>query len=547
MSAEKDQQQQQQQQHRARVNSVIEERARQQQQQMWGRFLNSYVLNLLFPAQVKSIDNTKVLRTNPDLIQARLMEHGILFEDDEDNEPQTQSIPQLQRSVAQVVDNLMRTDCYNAVHIEVDTAKDKDNNDSQQQLLNVWLDEKKWYKLYLGGGLKQSSQSDGGMFGFMDQSSNIPGVQFETSIGLLNLTGYTDTTNVQYTIDPAANSSLLVRHERPLYAWLGGEDSLLGSMVLASRQGSQIAGSLKCLLDTMDYEWTRSYKEHVRSISARIDNTGNVVATPKNLDQSYWGIGYDLSLRDVVPRKHATLPYAADASPEIVAASGPSLASIIRYEQRSNGSLVDDRFQPTRGVQYHAKYELAGPPGDVGYAKVQGGLAVHVPLSSSGISIHALCESGILKPLTFGGLCNNNNTSTTQLSDRFFVGGPTPMRGFGPAGMGPRAKSGRGSGDALGGNFYSVATLAASVPLPGRLGSDFGVRAFGFGSAGTLLGTTDGIPYSRIAKSARTSLGVGLSAGTPMGRLEATYAVPLRYGPRDARRNVQFGFGFSFS
>jgi outer membrane protein assembly factor BamA len=526
-------------QHRARVNAVLEERARQHQQQQWGRFLNNYVLNIIFPAQVSSSDDKKALKTSPDLIQARLLENGVLFDD-------LQTLPQLQEGVAKVVDNLMRTECYNSVHIEVDTNKKYTEDPTQQgraddqnrpHQLNVILDEKKWYKLYIGGGFKQ--QQEGVLFGFMEQqNSKIPSVQFETSIGLLNLTGYADNTKFQYTIDPASNSSLLASHERPLYAWLG-EESLLGSMVLASRKGSQVSASCRAVLDTMDYEWTRSYKEHLRSLSARIDNTGNV-SRPLAMPDQYWGLECKLELRDVIPRKHATLPYAADASPEIVASSGTSLLSSVSYEVRSNGEFLDNRFQPTQGFQYHTKYLLAGPPGDVGYAKVEGGMSLHVPLSST-VSLHGLCESGILKPLTFGGLCK-----TPTISDRFFLGGPAPLRGFCPAGIGPRAKSGRGSGDALGGHFFSVATFAASMALPGRLGSEYGVRAFGFGTAGTLLGTTDGVAYSAIAKSARTSVGAGISAGTPMGRVEATYAWPLRYGSRDSRRNVQFGFGFSF-
>lgn len=47
-------------------------------------------------------------------------------------------------------------------------------------------------------------------------------------------------------------------------------------------------------------------------------------------------------------------------------------------------------------------------------------------------------------------------------------------------------------------------------------------------------------------RSSRVAFGGGLSLGSPMGRFEATYAVPIRYGPRDARKSVQFGFGFSF-
>jgi outer membrane protein assembly factor BamA len=52
--------------------------------------------------------------------------------------------------------------------------------------------------------------------------------------------------------------------------------------------------------------------------------------------------------------------------------------------------------------------------------------------------------------------------------------------------------------------------------------------------------------WNPILHSTRVSIGGGLSIGSPMGRCELTYAVPIRYGPRDARKSVQFGFGFSF-
>jgi outer membrane protein assembly factor BamA len=71
------------------------------------------------------------------------------------------------------------------------------------------------------------------------------------------------------------------------------------------------------------------------------------------------------------------------------------------------------------------------------------------------------------------------------------------------------------------------------------------MRLFVFANAGTLAGL-DGTPATAILRSTRAAAGGGLVVGTPMGRLEATYAVPLRYGPRDARRSVQFGLGFSF-
>jgi outer membrane protein assembly factor BamA len=49
-----------------------------------------------------------------------------------------------------------------------------------------------------------------------------------------------------------------------------------------------------------------------------------------------------------------------------------------------------------------------------------------------------------------------------------------------------------------------------------------------------------------VLQSTRASVGVGIASSVMGPRVEATYAWPLRYGPRDARRHFQFGMGFSF-
>jgi outer membrane protein assembly factor BamA len=67
----------------------------------------------------------------------------------------------------------------------------------------------------------------------------------------------------------------------------------------------------------------------------------------------------------------------------------------------------------------------------------------------------------------------------------------------------------------------------------------------GLGSS-SVLGLASIPVLSQIAQSSRIAVGGGFSFGLPMGRCEATYAVPIRYGPRDAMKSVQFGFGFSF-
>jgi outer membrane protein assembly factor BamA len=543
-----------------KVNAALQERARQQHHVQWGDFVNKYALNLLFPATVLSSsssssnkDKTKKLKTNKDLVNARLLENGILFED-------LQTLPQLQVGVAQVVDNLMRTGCFESVQLKVDKAplssseeEEPSHSHSQaapQQSLQVLLDEKNWYSLYIGGGFKHEGLEEG-----MNAPTKLPKAQFECSATFPNLTGYLDQTLLKYTVDQTSTSNVLLSHERPLYAWLK-DDSPLAEYLVALPKGSQYSLGVRAVLDTVDYEWTRSYQEYQRLVTCRLDNSGRTMR-PDMAPGYYWGFDWSLHHRDVVPRKHASLPYAADASPEIVALSGPSITHSLTWDVRSNGESLDNRFQPTAGMDWFTKVQVAGPPGDVGFAKAQGGAALHLPLVGSGLlALHGTCAGGFLQPLDYNGVCSKPAT----ISDRFFVGGPMSLRGFLPGGIGPRSSSTTTSstststsksagvspgGDALGGTMYYTASLAASVAPPGLL-RDYGVRVFSFVNAGTLVGTTEGVPLQTILNSTRTAVGAGISAATPMGRLEATYAWPLRYGPRDARRNFQFGFGFNY-
>jgi hypothetical protein len=566
-----------------RIDAAMRERAQREQQNQFMGFVQRYGLNVLFPARViskKKGDDGKrnPVRTDKDLINARLLENGILFED-------IQSIPGLQEGVAKSVENLMRTQAFHSVQIELDTNKDyegsNDGNNGDDEAhsanghphaLNVILDEKNWYSLYIGGGVKQE-----GMEEAMNSSTKLPKAQFETSLTLSNLTGFLDRSFLQYTLDQSANAKVLFSHERPLYSWFP-EGSLASFSVLSLGKGSQYSLGFKALIDTVDFESSRSYQEYQRMIAWRLDNTGNVgrpdMAPVNEPGSVYWGFDWTLGLRDIVPRKHRELPYAADASPEIVVQSGSTLIHSLKWEARTNGGSTDDKFQPTIGLDGFCLAEVAGPPGDVGYAKAQGGAAIHVPLGGElddegnysnndpssfldRVSLHATCAGGVIHPISYDGLCR-----PPTISDRFFVGGPMQLRGFLPSGIGPRSKTGGSTspgGDAMGGNLYYTASLAASVLPPNEFLAQYGIRLFAFANAGTLVGLSplnnyqyrnvqqrQPITWKQVVQSTRTSMGVGISGGTPMGRLEVTYAYPLRYGPRDARRNFQFGFGFSF-
>jgi outer membrane protein assembly factor BamA len=115
-------------------------------------------------------------------------------------------------------------------------------------------------------------------------------------------------------------------------------------------------------------------------------------------------------------------------------------------------------------------------------------MALHLPLGKW-LTLHGTCAGGILKPISYNGLCK-----PPTISDRFFVGGPMQLRGFLPAGIGPRTNASGVSpgGDALGGSLYYTASLAASV-APGGMLAEYGVL-FSFANAGTLVGTNEGVP-----------------------------------------------------
>ena len=141
------------------------------------------------------------------------------------------------------------------------------------------------------------------------------------------------------------------------------------------------------------------------------------------------------------------------------------------------------------------------------------------------------------------------------LQDRFFVGGDN-LRGFAPAGIGPRDVI---SSDSLGGNTYYVGSVALSIPL--GLPKELGITGRVFTDFGTLfsndqknlvltpaqLAANGGIqPLILDSAAVRATAGFGVSWKSPVGPVRLDLAYPIKKESFDKTQLFHVSFGTRF-
>jgi outer membrane protein insertion porin family len=250
----------------------------------------------------------------------------------------------------------------------------------------------------------------------------------------------------------------------------------------------------------------------------------------------------------------------AAASRIVRADAGDSAKSSITHTW-----TVDRRDYPLlahQGYYIRTRTELAGwgpLRGDVafGKAEVETQTAMPIPLPGrpgpSGIALTTGFRAGLLYPLALNG---GTAIQPSRINDRFTLGGPTDVRGFRIAGLGPR--DGR---DAVGGDVYAAGSANLLLPLP-RVGPDRPIRLQAFINGGRLLAlqregekaVTPEDVRSRVAATAReltnelpsVAAGVGLVYAHPQARFELNFSLPLllRKG-EEGRKGLQFGIGIN--
>lgn len=197
----------------------------------------------------------------------------------------------------------------------------------------------------------------------------------------------------------------------------------------------------------------------------------------------------------------------------------------------------DDPVLPIAGYRFGSTQEVALPLTDTSaaFAKAEVHASKH---GSIGETIFSLSAKG--------GLLYTLADCKSLLNDRFQLGGPTSVRGFQYAGLGPRP---RGSQDALGGDVYlsSCASLLHRVPFAPE---HWPIKAQSFIATGALLPLDKQQPRKTLESlltRPSVSAGIGLVFKHPAARIEMNFCLPLIARPTDqVRKGLQFGLGVDF-
>ena len=247
-------------------------------------------------------------------------------------------------------------------------------------------------------------------------------------------------------------------------------------------------------------------------------------------------------------------------------ANGPVLTSSLGYSLSYNN--LDNNRSPTKGILAELRQDFAGVGGDVKFVRTAGDVYGYREIISDLIGTLHLQGGQVT-----GWGCNNNNSGSLlnsppeclRMLDHFQMG-PNLVRGFAPAGIGPRDLSRiglTGTGDALGGSLYWGASFEVQTPLY-FLPKDSGVKVAAYADAGslwnyvgptswaatgeTISGSICAAPPCPLdnAMHIRSAVGVGLIWDSPFGPLRFDYAIPLTQEPYDRTQRFRFGGGTKF-
>ncbi len=223
--------------------------------------------------------------------------------------------------------------------------------------------------------------------------------------------------------------------------------------------------------------------------------------------------------------------------------AGSAVTSSVGY------SLIFDtrnnRKSPTHGVYVSLGQDFAGVGGDVDYVRSVGEVRGYYPLTR---------DFTLVGRALAGNIFNWQSGGLIRTVDDFYKGGEC-VRGFAPAGIGPRDPS---TSDALGGKNFYCATAEVRFPLP-FIPEDMGFGGAVFADAGSLWGTdANALAAAYVAKNGgsftpatdsagiRASVGGSLIWNSPIGPLRADFGYALMKEQTDQTQVFRFGAATRF-
>jgi len=263
------------------------------------------------------------------------------------------------------------------------------------------------------------------------------------------------------------------------------------------------------------------------------------------------------------PTYQASLPIREELS------YGPYLTSMPGYGLTYNS--LDNNKRPTNGLLVNFGQDIAGLGGAVAYIRTVADLRAYYEVLSDLVGILHLQGGDMigLNKCPVSGACVSNDGYVRMLDD--FKLGPNLVRGFQPAGLGPRDLTPLAADDALGGTRYWGASLEFQYPFY-FLPKDAGLRGAVFIDSGAEWGYQGESSYpatgevnGAITTSAgatyicnncalqygdtaapRVSAGASIIWDSPFGPLRFDLAYPILKQPYDRTQFFQFGGGARF-
>jgi outer membrane protein insertion porin family len=185
------------------------------------------------------------------------------------------------------------------------------------------------------------------------------------------------------------------------------------------------------------------------------------------------------------------------------------------------------------GVLFQIGQDFGGLDGGDRHIQTTGRVIAQNKIWNEELTLRATVEAGLL----------SYQTGSSRVTDRFFLG-PSKLRGFYPAGVGPREVDGA-INDALGGERFAVARLEAEFPI--GLPEEYGISGGVFYDIGNLWssGASDNdILYDDGAW--RHVVGASIFWNTPIGPLRFNFTNAVKKQSMDKEQTFDLTFATGF-